>query len=72
MLVWGIQPLRWALRRVDEAFGAFFTRAGTGQTPGYPRFKSFTRWDTAGYDETTGWKLQLDGTRKHPAAHLYV
>jgi putative transposase len=72
VLGWGIQPLRWALRRVDEAFGAFFTRAGTGQTPGYPRFKSFTRWDTAGYEETTGWKLQLDGTRKHPAPHLYV
>ena len=56
VLGWGIQPLRWALRRLDEAFGAFFARVNAGQAPGYPRFKSFGRWDTVGYDEPTGWK----------------
>ena len=60
---------------VDEAFGAFFARAAvgtTGKAVGYPRFKGHGRWDTVGYDETTGWKLNLDGTRKDPRPHLYV
>ena len=72
VLGWGVQPLRWAMRRVDEAFGAFFDRVKSGQTPGYPRWKSRARWDTVGYDEATGWKLNLDGTKKRPGAHLYV
>jgi putative transposase len=72
VLVWGIQPLRWSMRRVDEAFSAFFQRVGAGQTPGYPRFKSKGRWRTIGYDESTGWKLHLEGTKKHPRSHLYV
>ena len=64
-----------SLRRVDEAFGAFFTRATsgvTGKAVGYPRFKGHGRWNTVGYDETTGWKLNLDGTKKDPRPHLYV
>jgi putative transposase len=72
LLGWGIQPLRWALRRVDEAFSGFFTRVGSGQTPGFPRFKGTGRWDTIGYDEATGWKLHLDGGKKRPMPHLYV
>jgi putative transposase len=72
VLAWGIQPLRWALRRLDEAFSAFFARVTAGQTPGYPRFRGAGRWDTVGYDETTGWKLNLDGTKKTTQPHLYV
>ena len=72
VLAWGIQPLRWSMRRVDEAFTAFFRRVSAGETPGYPRFKGRGRWRTIGYDETTGWKLNLDGTKKHPRPHLYV
>jgi putative transposase len=72
VLGWGIQPLRWALRRVDEAFSGFYTRVQAGLSPGHPRFKGAGRWHTIGYDETTGWKLHLDGTKKHPAPYLYV
>ncbi|GAB3259055.1 hypothetical protein GCM10027456_38140 [Kineosporia babensis] len=72
VLAWGIQPLRWAMRRVDEAFTAFFRRVNAGETPGYPRFKGQGRWRTIGYDETTGWKLNLEGTKKRPRPHLYV
>jgi hypothetical protein len=36
----GITPVRGAISRVDEAFGAFFRRVKNGETPGYPRFKS--------------------------------
>jgi putative transposase len=72
VLQFGIQPLRWALRRVDEAFGGFFDRVKSGQTPGFPRFKGWRRWDTAGYDEPTGWKLHLGGTKRQDKPHLYV
>jgi putative transposase len=72
VLQFGIQPLRWALRRVDEAFGGFFDRVRSGQTPGFPRFKGWRRWDTAGYDEPIGWKLHLDGTKRQTKPHLYV
>jgi putative transposase len=61
LFAWGLQPLRWSLRRVDEAFSAFFRRVEHGETPGYPRFKSWTRWNTVGYDEVSGWRLVLDG-----------
>jgi putative transposase len=72
VLVWGIHPLRWSMRRVDEAFTAFFRRVSAGETAGYPRFKGRGRWRTIGYDEVRGWKLNLEGTKKHPRPHLYV
>jgi putative transposase len=34
------------LRRVDKAFQAFFRRVKDGEKPGYPRFKSFNRFDS--------------------------
>jgi putative transposase len=34
------------LRRLDRAFQAFFRRVQAGETPGYPRFKGRTRFDT--------------------------
>lgn len=37
---------RSALRRVDLAFKAFFRRVKSGQTPGYPRFRSKKRYDS--------------------------
>ena len=37
------------LQRVDRAFDAFFRRVKAGQPPGYPRFKSFRRYDSFTY-----------------------
>jgi putative transposase len=54
----GITPVRGAISRVDEAFGAFFRRVKSGETPGYPRFKSRARFRTIFYDEPRGWKLR--------------
>jgi hypothetical protein len=54
----GIGPVRGAISRVDEAFGAFFRRVRNGETPGYPRFKSRARFRTIFYDEPHGWKLR--------------
>jgi putative transposase len=34
------------LRRVDKAFNAFFGRVQNGQTPGYPRFRPVSRYDS--------------------------
>jgi putative transposase len=59
VLVWGIQPLRSTLRRLDEAYSAFYRRCAKGQTPGHPRFKSTSRFDTACWDEPAGWGIDL-------------
>jgi putative transposase len=34
------------LRRVDRAFAAFFARCKRGDIPGFPRFRSFRRYDS--------------------------
>ncbi|MDE0104560.1 MAG: transposase [Bryobacterales bacterium] len=36
-------PQRGMLKRLDEAFQAFFSRLKAGQDPGYPRFKPLSR-----------------------------
>ena len=59
-LVYGIQPLRGAIMRVDEAMQAFFDRNKHGETPGFPRFKGASRFNTAMWDEPTSWKLLED------------
>jgi transposase len=33
------------LRRLSTAFGAFYDRCKVGKTPGYPRFKPYSRFD---------------------------
>src|SRR5574342_704401 len=37
------------LRRVDKTFNAFFERVQTGQTPGYPRFRPASRYDSISF-----------------------
>ncbi|HET9058464.1 MAG TPA: transposase [Acidimicrobiales bacterium] len=60
VLAWGIQPLRGTLRRLDEAYGAFYRRCAAGQTPGHPRFKGRRRFDTVCWDEPTSWSVNLE------------
>ena len=43
--------------RVDNAFKAFFQRAKSGKTPGYPRFQGKDRYDSFTYPDKAGWKL---------------
>jgi putative transposase len=50
---------RSPLRRVDLAFKAFFRRCKTGETPGFPRFKSRDRYDSFG----------IERARVEPATH---
>jgi putative transposase len=52
---------RWSLKKVDEAFQAFFRRitAKCGKA-GFPRFKSRRRWRSFGFCEFSGIRL-IDG-----------
>lgn len=54
---------RGTLKRLDRAFGAFYRRCRAGQTPGFPRFKSWRRWDSVQWEDTDGWRL-LTATRR--------
>jgi putative transposase len=42
----GADVQRDAIRRVDRAFKAFFRRCKAGEKPGYPRFRSWRRYDS--------------------------
>lgn len=59
----GSHALQETLRRLDRAFQAFFRRVKAGQTPGFPRFKSSTRFSGFTYPDPAGWKLLQQGPR---------
>src|SRR5215469_1166480 len=50
--------LQDVLRRVDKTFAAFFRRAANGEKPGYPRYKSTSRYHSFTYPDQAGWKLK--------------
>lgn len=69
---WSFSSQQATLRRLDQAFQAFFRRVKDGQTPGYPRFKGVghfdtvtfpkdgdgCRWDSTPHDAQTRVRLQ--------------
>jgi putative transposase len=50
------QVLQDALRRIDKTFKAFFLRCKRGQVPGFPRFRSQSRYDSFTYPQA-GFQL---------------
>lgn len=54
------------LRRVDKTFKAFFGRVQRGKTPGYPRFKPRSRYDSITFPSYG------DGVRLRDNGKLYV
>ena len=52
---------RWTLRRVDEAYQAFFDRVMRGTKAGFPRFRGKGWWKSFGFNEPAG--LRFDGHR---------
>lgn len=46
------QVLQDVLRRVDKAFQNFFARINSGKTPGYPRFRQKSRYDSFTYPQS--------------------
>jgi putative transposase len=53
------QVLQDALRRLDKTFDSFFRRVKNGETPGYPRFKPASRYDSFTYPQS-GFRLKGD------------
>jgi len=53
---WSFSSQQQTLRRLDRAFAAFFSRIKNGEKPGYPRFRSSRRFDTATLIEGDGGK----------------
>jgi len=62
------------LRRVDKTFKAFFARVKRGEKPGYPRFRSFRRYDSITFPSYgDGCRLLDTGKlRMQGAGHLKV
>src|SRR5215831_7330526 len=58
------QVTQEALRRVDLAFQHFFRRVREGQVPGYPRFRSCSRYDSFTYKQK-GFKLDQKTKKLH-------
>ena len=55
---------RWTLRRLDDAYQAFFRRVkAKGEKAGFPRFRSKGRWNSFGFAEFSG--IRLKGRRLH-------
>lgn len=46
--------LRGVIRRLDRAFAGFFRRCKSGDTPGFPRFKSARHWNSLHFDDLSG------------------
>ena len=51
------QSLQDVVERLDKAFQSFFRRIKSGDTPGYPRFKGFGRYDSLTLKQA-GWELE--------------
>ncbi|MFE2286468.1 RNA-guided endonuclease InsQ/TnpB family protein [Streptomyces sp. NPDC059443] len=46
---WSFSSQQATLRRLDKAFAAFFRRVKSGDTPGYPRFRGVSWFDTVDF-----------------------
>src|SRR5262249_12382848 len=58
------QVVQETLKRVDLAFQSFFRRVRQDQIPGFPRFRSRTRYDSFTYPQS-GFKLDLKAKKLH-------
>ena len=65
VLASGVTVCRGTLRRLDWAFAGFFRRCQAGQRPGYPRFRSQSRWDSLQWEDRWGWRLDPAAKRLH-------
>lgn len=52
---------RWTLRRLDDAYKAFFRRLKSGGAAGFPRFRGKGWWRSFGFSEFGG--IRFDGKR---------
>jgi len=70
------QVLQNVLKRLHRAFDSFFRRVKTGQTPGYPRFKSADRYDSFTFPQVSGLdrkpSVKVRGVERLPTGRLKV
>jgi len=59
----GITVCRGSLKRLDRAYCAFYRRCSANEKPGYPRFKSKTRFDSVQWEDTKSWRLDTGAKR---------
>lgn len=60
---WSFSSQQQTLKRLDRAFAAFFARVKRGDTPGYPRFRSWQRFDTVTFIHGDGGAFLADTSR---------
>ena len=65
VLAAGVKVCRGTLKRLDRAFAGFYRRCRAGQRPGYPRFRSRSRWDSLQWEDRSGWSLDPASRRLH-------
>jgi putative transposase len=65
LAAFGTVVSRGTLRRLERAYAAFYRRVAAGQTPGFPRYRSFRRFDSVSYEDRSGWKLDPATGRLH-------
>ena len=58
------------LKRLDNAFRAFFNRVKKGQIPGFPRFKSLKRFTSFEICAGSGWYFDFGDSRIHGKLHI--
>ena len=68
---WSFSSQRQAARCLDWAFAAFFRRVRAGETPGYPRFKSRSRFRSVTWP-THGKSCKWDSVPHPTVTRLYL
>ena len=67
----GRRVAQGTLDRLDEAFGHFLRRVRTGDKPGFPRFKSRSRWGSVQWSNAGGsWKVTPTGEGTYGRLYL--
>src|SRR6266487_5670858 len=61
------QVLQDAVKRVDRAYDDFFRRVENGEEPGYPRFKSRSRYDSLTFKQYKNSFNVFESAKKHKA-----
>ena len=59
----GVVLCRGTLKRLDSAYVAFYRRVMRGESPGFPRFKPASRFDSLRWEGFGGWKLNTQQRR---------
>ncbi|MEU1482547.1 transposase [Streptomyces sp. NPDC005752] len=66
---WSFSSQQATLRRLDRAFTAFFRRIKSGETPGYPRFRGVSWFDTVDFPKD-GDGCRWDSTPHGPVTRV--